>query len=342
MSIETVLQQMTIIFLLIMIGSLLHRKEMITDTTSRQISGLVVNLCNPALLVYSAFNAGPGITLSGLLEGLLIVLLVYAVLIGSGYLIPYMLRVQREEHSAYRLITIYGNIGFIGIPLSIAVLGEESLIYVSLHQLIFNILIYTHGIATIKRSAGQTDAAAHHCPQGSSIIGNYEGTSYDMKNKTGTKGTALSLLLHTKKFVNAGTLSAILTIILYLSDFRIPSIFPDTLNYIGRSTTFLSMLVLGVSVAQTSPGKIFCHMKLYGFCAVRMVLIPIGCIFLLRLFTDNSLLIHTSALMLSVPCANMPLILSKQYGLDSPVLANGIILSTALSLITIPIVSLFV
>lgn len=307
MSIETVLQQMTIIFLLIMTGSLLHRKEMITDTTSRQISGLVVNLCNPALLVYSAFNAGMGITLSGLLEGLFIVLLTYAVLIGSSYLIPYILRVQREEHSAYRLITIYGNIGFIGIPLSIAVLGGESLLYVSLHQLIFNILIYTHGISTIKQSSGQTGAASR-----------------------------------TKKFVNVGTLSAILTIILYLSDFRIPSIFPDTLNYIGRSTTFLSMLVLGVSVAQTSPGKIFCHMKLYGFCAVRMVLIPIGCIFLLRLFTDNSLLIHTSALMLSVPCANMPLILSKQYGLESPVLANGIILSTALSLITIPIVSLFV
>lgn len=315
---------MIIIFLLIITGVFLYRKKMIGDTASKQISGLVVNLCNPALLVYSAFNAGPGITISGLLEGALIVLLAYAVLIGGSYLIPYILRVQREEHYAYRLITIYGNIGFIGIPLSIAVLGGESLIYVSLHQLVFNILIYTHGITTIKKAAGKSSAAS-------------SGT-----NKEETRGIALRLLLHTKKFVNVGTVSAVLTIVLYLSDFPIPALLPDTLNYIGRSTTFLSMLVLGVSVAQTSFRDIFCHAGLYGFCAMRMILLPIGCIFLLRLFTDNTLLIHTAALMLSVPCANMPLILAKQYDLDSPVLANGIILSTALSLITIPVVSLFV
>lgn len=324
MSIEIVLQQMIIIFLLITIGAFLYRRRMITDAASKQISALVVNLCNPALLVCSAFNAGSKPALSGLLEGALMVLLIYAVLIGCSYLIPYVLRVRRDEHFAYRLITIYGNIGFIGIPLSIAVLGEESLIYVSLHQLVFNILIYTNGISTIKKAAG--------------IISGVSSNT----NKTKTKGIALSLLLHTNKFVNVGTVSAVLTIMLYLSDFRIPSIFPDTLDYIGRSTTFLSMLVLGVSTAQTSFKDIFCHVKLYGFCVIRMILIPICCIFLLRLFTDNTLLVHTAALMLSVPCANMPLILSKQYELDSPVLANGIILSTALSLITIPVVSLFV
>ncbi len=326
MSIEIVLQQMIIIFILIMTGVTLFRKSMLSGDTSKQISGLITNLCNPALLVCSAFTDEPKVSNSELLIGAFIVILAYAALIICSYLIPYLLRVPKEKHYAYHLLTIYGNVGFIGIPLASAVLGPSSLIYVSLNNLVYNILIYTHGISTIKNAAARTGM---------------ESTISDSTEKQ-TESVFSRLLIITKKFINIGTISALLTIILYVSDIPLPVLFSDTLNYIGRSTTFLSMLVLGVSVAQMPVKDIFSNTKLYLYAGLRLIVLPIACILLFRLVTDNALIISATALMLSVPAGNMPLILSQKYGLDSPTIARGIILSTLLSLLTIPVVSLFV
>ena len=46
--------------------------------------------------------------------------------------------------------------------------------------------------------------------------------------------------------------------------------------------------------------------------------------------------------MLAVPAGNMPLMLSKQLHVDESVISQGIILTTLLSLITIPVVTLFI
>lgn len=315
MSIEVVLQQMIIIFLLIITGIILYRKSMLSDHTSKQISGMIINLCNPALLISSVFTDEPKVSAGELLTAALLILLAYTVLILCSNLIPYILHAKKEEHFVYHLLTTYGNVGFIGIPLALAVLGSGSLIYVSLNNLVYNILIYTHGVMVIKKAAGIKE------------------------EKT---GNFLSRLLHQlKNFINIGTLSALITIVLYLCDFQIPSILPKTLSYIGSSTTFLSMLVLGVSTAQLPLKEILNVPKLYIFAAIRLILIPAACVFLFRLFTDNVLIISTTALMLAVPAGNMPLILSKEYELDCPLVAKGIILSTIFSLITIPIVTLF-
>ncbi|NLL76689.1 MAG: hypothetical protein GX235_05530 [Clostridiales bacterium] len=330
MSIGIVLQQMAIIFILIAIGIFLYRKSMISKDTSKQISSLIINLCNPALLICSVFDAGPKASTSDLLTGAFIVALSYAILILCSYLIPYILRIPGKEHFAYRLITIYGNVGFIGIPLALALLGSGSLIYVSLSNLVYNILIYTHGVTVIKTAAEGN--AGHSLPD----------NAYPAAAQGEVKHPISSSLHAAKKFVNAGTVSAILTIALYISDIRVPVLISDTLTHIGHSTTFLSMLILGVSVAQMSPTDIFSHKKLYAFTALRMVVVPVLCVFLFRLFTDNVLIISTTALMLAVPSGNMPLILCKQSNLDSAVISRGIILSTLLSFLTIPIVAIFV
>lgn len=326
MSIEIVLQQMIIIFILIMTGATLFRKSMLSTDSSKQISGLIANLCNPALLICSAFTDEPKVSNAELLLGAFIMVLAYAFLIMCSYLIPYILRIPREKHYAYHLLTIYGNVGFIGIPLASAVLGPSSLIYVSLNNLIYSILIYTHGISTIKNAAARAD----------------QDTTSSNRIKKQTEGLISRLLLSFKNFINVGTISALLTIILYVSDIQLPVLFSDTLDYIGRSTTFLSMLVLGVSVAQMPIKDIFSNKKLYLYAGLRLLVLPIVCTLLFRLITDNLLIISTAALLLSVPAGNMPLILSQKYGLDSPTIAKGIILSTLLSLLTIPVVTLFV
>ena len=65
MSILVVLQQMVIIFILIGVGMLLYRRNMLSEATSKQISGIIINVTNPALLICSAFEDGPKVSLGG-------------------------------------------------------------------------------------------------------------------------------------------------------------------------------------------------------------------------------------------------------------------------------------
>ena len=212
------------------------------------------------------------------------------------------------------------------IPLASAVLGPESLIFVSIYNLIFNILIYTFGISVLEKASRQQALSTPTEAEDTLLIS-------DADASTPTAGW--------KKLLNLGTISSLVTIILYLAPIHVPIIVSSTADYIGRSTTLLSMLVLGVSVAQLAPKDIFTHPKLYGFTILRQVLLPIGCILLMRPFITNTLIFNTMVLMLAVPAANMPLLLSKQLNLDTSTLSQAIILTTILSLITIPIVCLF-
>ncbi len=317
MSVTIVLQQMIIIFILIGIGMVLYRSKMLSEETSKQISGIIINVTNPALLICSAFDDGPKVSLRELGIALVSYAAVFAILIAVAFLIPYILGVPKKLHYAYQMLTIFGNVGFIGIPLSSAVLGSESLIFVSIFNLLFNLLIYTFGMSTLQRAASLQAAEGASIPESSLTSGRLQ------------------------KFINAGTISAAATIIFYLGDFQVPVIVSSTLSYTGRATTLLSMLVLGVSVAQINTRDIFSHPKLYVFTLLRQILVPIGCILLMCGLIDNKLILNTMLLMVAVPAANMPLMIAKQMDMDTDSISQGIILTTVLSLVTVPIACLF-
>lgn len=324
MSISVVLQQMVIIFILIGIGMVLFRRRLLSEEGSKQISGLIINVTNPALLICSALDDGPKASLRELGIALAAYAAVFAILIAVGFLLPYLLRVPKSLHYAYQMLTVFGNVGFIGIPLASAVLGSESLIFVSIFNLLFNLLIYTLGISLLQR------AVREQAKEGETV-------SAKQPDKALTQISSGRL----QKLVNAGTISAAVTILFYLGNFHVPVIISSALSYTGRATTLLSMLVLGISVAQMAPREIFSHPKLYLFTLLRQILVPIGCMLLMRGLIDNKLILNTMLLMAAVPAANMPLMLAKQMDMETEAISQGIILTTVLSLVTVPVVCLF-
>ena len=309
MDIRIVIQQMIVMLIIIFIGYFFTKKGKLNDLSSRHISGLVVNVCNPAMLVCSAFSADSDVSGSLLLTALLATLFIYAILLAAGFVIPRVMGYPKEEHYIYHFLTVYGNVGFLGIPLVSAVLGSSALIYVSINVLIFNILFYLTGLNIIRKKAGVSTAS-------------------------GPKDIL-------SKLINIGTVSALFTIIFYLSDIKVPMLVTNTLDYTGRATTFLSMLVLGIAVAQMPLQEIFCHGKDYLFLLIRMIALPVLCVLLLRCFVADPLILGVCCLMVSVPAANLPMMSSREHGLRTAELTRIIILSTLLSVLTIPVVVSF-
>lgn len=313
MDITIVIGQMCVMLILILIGYLMFQKGKLSDQSSSHISGLVVNICNPATILCSAFEKEAAISVGDMLYALFVTIGIYVLLFAASLLLPVIMRIPKEDRYMYHFLTMYGNVGFLGIPLVSAVLGGSALVYVSINCVVYNLLFYTTGVSIIEKKAAANASAA-----GQSRIKAF-----------------------LSRIINIGTLSSLLTILLYLVDFDLPMVISNTVSYAGRATTFLSMLVLGVSVARIPLREIFCHGRSCLFVVLRMVLLPICFLFVLKLFVTEPLLLGTSALLLAVPCGNLPLMCAREHGLSADELARTIVLTTLLSVVTIPLVVAF-
>ena len=303
---------MIIIFVLIMIGVYLYKKNHLSNASTRQLSWIIVNITNPITLLCAALSEEQKVSAAEVGIAFLSFAVMYAILIPLAYLIPKLLGVAKENRYAYHMLAIFGNVGFIGIPFSAAVLGSGSLIFVSLCGLTFNMIIYTYGVASLKK----VSALQHP------------------EEECEDKFSPLNV-------INSGTVMAVVTVLVYLLDIKVPDGVSTTLTYIANCTTFLSMLVLGVSVAQMVPKEVFKRWRLYVFVVIRQILVPILLIFLFRPFIKNELILKTIAVMSAMPAANLPLMMAKQYNVREDLISAGIILTTVTSIITIPIVMYF-
>ena len=153
MGIWIVQRQMIIIFILILTGVLLFKKKHLSNATAGELSWIIVNITNPITLLCAAISEEHKESPRVIGMAFLGFAAMYAILIPAAYLIPLLLRVDRDRRYAYRMLAIFGNVGFIGIPFASAVLGPRSLIFVSICGLMFNLLVYTYGAASLKKTA---------------------------------------------------------------------------------------------------------------------------------------------------------------------------------------------
>lgn len=302
MSAEVVFQQMIIICLLMLTGYIIYKKGLVGDAVSPGISAIVVNVCNPAMLIHSCLERDPAITNEKLLLSLGGGAIIYAVLIASSVIIPRILRVEKKWKNHYALMCIFGNTGFIGIPLILAVLGERALIYTVVINVYYSLFFYTYGY----------------------YLAGGEDTSFQPE-----------------KLINIGNISLVIAVVLFLTQPKVPLLIEQTLGYMANATILLAILVIGISLARTDFRSIFTEKKLYLFIVLRFILTPVLLAMVLKLFIKDELMLGVLVILSAVPVGNLPLMRVEETGGDGTVLAKGTILSTVLAVITVPIVTLF-
>ena len=341
-----VISQMIMIFLLIAIGFGLSRSSHLTNESSRDLSWIVLNITNPITILVAAIEDEQKVSAMELAVAFAVFIGIYIFLGLVAYILPIVMRVERDDRYSYRYLSVFSNVGFIGIPFCSAVLGVHSLIYVSICSLVFNLIAYTVGMSAMEKVGMRQNGAVKRGGVDSreNLTGGDTGMGGDStsgESRCSGEGGARKTMAGLKKVVNSGTVFSILTIVVYIMDIEFPSVIMNTLSYIGRSTTFLSMIVLGVSVASLSVKEIFGKPALYVFTLLRQIVVPIALIFVLKMFVDNTLLLQTAIIMVAMPCANLPLMMAKQYRAKEDTISSGIMLTTFCSILTIPIVTWF-
>ncbi|MCI9547301.1 MAG: AEC family transporter [Lachnospiraceae bacterium] len=301
MEASVIFRQMCMIFLLIAVGYAACKRGIVNHQAGKAVSAIVVNICNPALMLTSVLESGGGISNGKLLLAAVAGISIYACLLIIGKALPIFLGKDSLERDQYTLMTLFGNIGFIGIPVISAVLGAEVLIYVIICNIIFNILVYTYGRYLVCRHSGQ--------------------------------GAAPS-----RGVINTGTVVGVACVALFLLKPDLPEVLVKSVDYVGSATTFLSMMVIGISLANMPLGKIFREARLYVYILVRHILIPIAIGWALKFLINDPEMVGTLVLLVGMPVANLPLMMCEENGVDGTLLSKGIVLSTLFSLVTIPLV----
>lgn len=301
MSSSVVVTQMVIMFFFMVIGYVLTKKGRFSEGTASDMSFLIINFCCPAMMLSGVLTA-PAMTGYELLESGITVVVIYLLLILVGAAIGPLLRISKDKRRYYSLMTVFGNVGFIGYPVINAVIGPEGMGYAALFNLGFNLLVFTYGIAMLH----QEDAGEK--PQ----------TSW-------------------KKLINIGTVSGVAAIVLLLLRPEAPAPIISCLNYMGNVMTFLSVAIIGHSLASIPLKSVFRGGKNYLFIALRYLAIPIIFGVALKLLVKNQMLADVLLLLLAMPAANMPLMLAQQSGQETETLTRGIVVSTVLSVVTITV-----
>lgn len=302
MSISIILQQMGVICILAGIGILLYKRNVIDDKGSQKLSAIVVDVCNPALIMASILSGNITATRSDLLIAIALGAAFYALLVILGFLIPRILKVEVDKRKFYNLMTVYTNTGFLGIPIARAILPANSIIYVIVINIFYSLLFYTHGMAVL-----------------------HSGTD----RKTGTGRHPLLAIF------NLGTVMALLSLVVFWFKLTLPPIIANTIEYIGNATVFLSMALLGVSIARSSFFKTFKNIRIWLYIILRMVIVPVAIVFVMKLIGFDTEQILALCLMAAVPAGSLPLITAEKMGLDTELLSSTIAMTTFMSIFTI-------
>lgn len=300
-----VLKQMIIIFILILTGFVLYKKHLISEYATKDLSALVVNICSPGLILVSVLQDLTTVSRANVLLVGAIGICFYLGMSVVGYLLVKLLKVPGNQKTAYMLMTLFGNTGFIGIPVAMAIIGPKCMVYVIVFNFLYNCYIYTFGIMLLKE---------------------------------GNKGVKNSW----KNFLSPGLIACMFAFCIYWFNLRLPEGVETIAGYYGNACTLLSMIVIGISLANMQVKTVLKNKKLMLFIVIRFVIIPVLFAVLLKPLLPDTIMRATIVLMAALPVGNMPAMLSEQYGKDSKLIAEGIIVTTLLSVATITFTFLFI
>lgn len=301
MDIMVVFQTMLKLFLLLILGFILFKCHIFDEYTNKKISALIVNVASPMLIISSIAGVeGNDKSIVFLMIGAGILMYIGFIILGK--IINRIFPFPKKDWPVYECMVVFANTGFMGYPVLLDVFGQEAVFYASLIHMAFNFFVYTYAIMCLTKSD-------------------------DSKFK-----------LNFKQLLTPGIVLIFIGILIYLFDMQLPSVLMDTINSVGSLTAPLSMMMIGSSLAVYPIKDSFTDWRSYVFAFVRLIIVPFMTMIVCRLLHINPYYANITIITNAMPVGSMVLMLATQYNANVKIVTKNIVVSTLLSVITIPIV----
>lgn len=303
MDFTVILNQIIILFIVLFIGLIIRKRDIIDDHATKKISSLVVNVAAPALIINGMVQQG-ALDTAVFLEMLILALVLYGVLVALTFLVPKIFNIEKADVGIYMFMMLFSNVGFMGFPIIASIFGEEAIFYAAIFNLPFNLLLYTLGIYFVS-----------------------------MHKETQVK-------FKWKKMMNPGVVAVAIGLILLVTGLKLPVVAAESIDLVGSLTTPLSMLVIGASLSNVKIKSLFTNPMLYLYSFIKLLALPLATLFILRAFHVEGVVLGVCVILMGMPVAANAVMLSKEFGGNDVLASEGIFISTMLSILTIPVVML--
>ncbi|OUO40908.1 transporter [Flavonifractor sp. An306] len=202
-----------------------------------------------------------------------------------------------DTRTVLRYGAMYGNIGFMGLPLIQAVLGEEGMVFAIVGQVAFTLFAWSHGVL---------------------LMGGKEGFSVK------------------KMFLNPGIIGSAAGVGLFLLDLRLPSVLADGASFLGSMNTPLAMVVIGAQMAGADLGATFRNPRLYLAALLKLIGLPLVTALVLLPLGLEPVMYTTLVILAATPTAGYTSIFAQQYRRDAGTAAQLVTLTTLCCILTLP------
>jgi len=284
------------------VGFILYKIKLLNNQSNATLSRLLAEVVCP-FMIFANVMAISGQDLADkadVYRVLITGVVIYVILVPASILITKLLRVKKRSQGVVECLLIFGNIGFIGLPVAESLYGPVGVFFMAVLNIHFNFICYSYGLWLVTKDA--------------------EG----------------KFRFSPKRILNPSIIGCSIALILFLFDFKLPDLVLSPISFIGNITSPLSMIVLGSSIASHDLKRIFSQWRMYAITFIRMILFPLITFFLCKAIFGPGLLTNILTFHMGTPAAVITSMFAMAYGGDEDTATSGVAMMNIFCIITIP------
>ena len=144
-----ILSSLAMIFIMIIPGIFFRKRNILTVEQNGAVNSIVVNLTWPCLVIDAMQIEFSVQTLRDTGYILIACLAIFAVLLLFSIPVIRLMRLTKTKQYLTMFMLLFGNTGFIGIPVIKALYGTEALFFAAIVEFINDILLFTVGVLLV-------------------------------------------------------------------------------------------------------------------------------------------------------------------------------------------------
>ena len=299
MELGIVLNQVGILFIIMIIGFAAGKAGVIDGVGSKKLAGVMLYVTSPMMVLKSFFIEFSAEKLVNIvwIMGMGFLMFILAIflskLLYGGF--------PAEISPVLRFTAIFSNCGYMGLPLMKALYGDSGVFYGSFYIVAFHIVLWTYGFVMF-----------------------------------GGQGSRKQVIK--RVFTNPSIIAVYVGMVIFIFSLKVPATITSAVTAVGDMTMPVSMLIIGAVISTAKFNTIFSDWRVYLSSAVRLILMPLIAFGLTRIPGIPALPAVVLVTALAMPVAANTTIFSEMFNKDAVFASKSVSVSTILSILTIPII----
>ncbi len=303
MSFTDTLQLLMGLFIPMAIGFMLYKSKMVDKSFIKGLSALLYNVSLPCSILDSMMQK---VSLNELKECAtlpLMALIIITITMMLGILVSCIIEKNKKKRNIIIFSFTVSNFTFTAYPILEMLYGKQSVFFASMYNFSMFTAVLVIGTILLKRASLD-----------------------DIPPK-----------LTLKDLKSTPFLALILGFILLFIPIEFPKFITTSISQLSATTTPLGTLLTGLVIAKAGKAD-FKNIKIYITSAFRLLIIPISAIFILWGLGFTGYFVYVPVIILANPIAVNLVIFAENFNSYSEESASYVLISSLLSIITLPIV----